>query len=182
MERLWLDSNGLTSSSFSLITDIVISCKVKILWIDGNDDIVGENEDFDSVLSDPSSVLEVLHMSDINLSSKVAIKLFSTLPKKSNLKKLWVTSNEISDEATQSIATAVKSNTTLAELNFGFNPISGESAKFILNALQYNDSLSKLGLPEYSEEIIMDIKSQLEMIHEKRRSRGCHLKLDISFW
>ena len=101
IDRLWLDCNGLTSSSFSLIVDIVLSCKVKILWIDSNNMVEGV-EDFHSMLSEHST-LEKLHMTDTNLSLETAIKIFSALLANSNLRKLWITSNNVSDEASQTL-------------------------------------------------------------------------------
>jgi len=40
--ELWLDNNGLTTSSSSLISDIVLNCKVEQLVINGNHTIGGE--------------------------------------------------------------------------------------------------------------------------------------------
>ena len=170
IDRLWLDCNGLTSSSFSLITDIVLSCKVKILWIDSNNMVEGV-EDFHSMLSEHST-LEKLHITDTNLSSETTIKIFSALLAKSNLRKLWITSINISDEASQSIAVALKSNTTLTKLKMGTNPISGDSALLILDALQDNKTLIELGLPEYSEEIKAAIISKRDKILEMRKAMG----------
>ena len=58
---LRLNYNNLTESSSSAISDITIRCRVKVLDIYGNK-IVGENEMLYPIISDPSSVLEMLHM------------------------------------------------------------------------------------------------------------------------
>ena len=77
--KLWLDGcNGLTSSSLPLLSEIVTSCKVKVLWIDSND-IIGEDENIYNMLSDSSSVLESLHLADVKLSSTAAVYLFTAL-------------------------------------------------------------------------------------------------------
>lgn len=68
--KLWLVCNELMSSSFSLITDIVLSCKVKVLWINVNNIVEGV-EDFHSMLSEHSKS-ERLHMIDTNLSTETA--------------------------------------------------------------------------------------------------------------
>ena len=36
IDKLWLSHNGLTTQSFPFISDIIIHCKVKALWIEGN--------------------------------------------------------------------------------------------------------------------------------------------------
>ena len=178
---MWLDTNGLTSSSSSLISDIVLNCKIKILWIDGNK-IVGEDDDFYKMVSDPSSTLKVLHMADAKLSSKGAIKLFSSLAIGNTLKVLWITANEISDDASQTISETLKSNTSLVTLKMGGNPFNGESAQFIVSALMYNDTLKELGLPGYSEEVKAKIAIQLRIIHKKREIHACQVKLKVTYW
>jgi len=181
ISKLWVDTNGLTSSSSSLVSDIVINCKIKVLWIDGNE-IVGEDDGFHTMFSNPSSRLELLHMADAKLSSKGAIKLFSSLAIGNKLKVLWVTANEISDEASLIIFETLKSNTSLVRLKMGGNPLSGESAQHIVSALLHNDTLKELGLPGYSEEVKVKIAIQLRKIHEKRQIRGCHVKLEVTYW
>ena len=178
---LWLDNNGLTSSSSSLISDIVVSCQVKILWIDSND-IVGEDDGFHTMFSDPSSRLTFLHMADAQLSTKGAIKLFSSLAVGNKLKTLWITANEISDEACQTIFETLKNNTSLVRLKMGGNSFGGESAQLIVSALEYNDTLEQLGLPGYSNEIKTKISIQLRVIHEKRKTQECQVQLEITYW
>ena len=109
---LW--SNGITESS-SAISNIVISCRVKKLDIDGNN-TVGENERLYSIISDPSSVLEELYMSHTHLSSNAAIKLFTALSEGNKLRVLWIHHNDITGEAGEAIVMALRKNTPLAEL------------------------------------------------------------------
>ena len=180
--KLWLDSNGLTSSSSSLISDIVINCKVKTLWIDGNK-VVGEDDGFHNMFSDPTSVLEYLHMADANLTSTGAIKLFSSLAIGNKLKILWITSNEISDEAVPVICQTLQHNTSLIILKMGGNTFTEKSTELIVNSLKCNDTLKQLGLPEYAEEVKEKIKIQTSIINEKRESRSCRwVKLKVTFW
>ena len=178
---LWLYTNGLTSSSSSLISDIVVNCQVKVLWIDSYE-IVGEDDGFHTMFSDPSSRLELLHMADAQLSSKGAIKLFSSIAVGNNLKILWITANEISDEACQTIFATLKNKTSLIRLKMGGSSFGGESAQLIVSALEYNDTLEQLGLPRYSEEIKVNISLQLRVNHEKRKERECQIQLEITYW
>lgn len=181
ISKLWLDTNGLTSSSSSLVNDIVINCKVKTLWIDSNE-IVGEDDGFHNMFSDNNSALESLHMADAKLSSKGAIKLFSSLAIGNKLKVLWITANEISDEASDTISETLKSNTSLVTLKMGGNPFGGESALTIVSALQYNNTLKELGLPGYSEDVKAKIEAQLRIVHEKRKICACQVKLEVTYW
>ena len=181
ISKFWLDTNGLTSSSSSLISDIVVNCQVKVLWIDSNE-IVGEDDGFHTMFSDPSSRLELLHMADAKLSTKGAIKLFSSLAVGNKLKTLWITANEISDEACQTISETLRINTSLVRLKMGGNLFGGESAQLIVSALEYNDTLEELGLPGYSKEIKAKISVQLSIIHEKRIVRECRVQLEITYW
>ena len=181
ISRLWLDCNGITSSSLSLVSEIVISCKVEMLWIDSND-IIGEDDSFYTMLSNDSSVLETLHIADAKISSKGAIKLFSSLAIGNKLKTLWITSNEISDEACSIICETLKSNTSLTTLKMGGNSFSEESTQLIVNSLQHNDTLNELGLPECSEETKAKISSKIRVVLKEREMRGCRIKLNVAFW
>ncbi|XP_065892676.1 protein NLRC3-like isoform X2 [Dysidea avara] len=181
IRKLFLDCNGLTSSSSSLISDIAVSCKVKVLWIDSNE-IVGEDENFYGMLIDPSSKIERLHMSDTKISSAGAIKLFTALATGNKLKELWITSNDISDEACSTIATTLKDNTSLTKLNLGGNPISAESTRLIVKALQLNTTLEELVLPEYTEDERSTIVPLVETVNQIRVIRECQVRLNVKFW
>lgn len=134
------------------------------------------------MFSDNNSELESLHMADAKLSSKGAIKLFSSLAIGNKLKVLWITANEISDEASEKISETIKSNTSLVTLKMGGNPFGGESALTIVSALQYNNTLKELGLPGYSEDIKAKIEAQLRIVYEKRKICACQVKLEVTYW
>ena len=134
---LQLRNNGLTESSSSAISDITISCRVKELDISDNK-AIGEDERLYSIISDPSSTLEVLYMSGTSLSSNAAIKLFTALSEGKKLRKLEISRNDITDEACDAIIMAMKKNTSLVELGMGYKRISGENGKVIAQALQDN--------------------------------------------
>ena len=178
---LWLSFNGLTESSSSAISDITISCRVKMLYIRGNK-MVGEDERLYSIISDPSSVLEELYMSSTNLSSNAAIKLFTALSEGKKLRILWIGHNDITDEACDSIIMAMKKNTSLVDLTMKSNQISGECAQLIVQSLQHNNTLQELRLSDYCEHVKKRIKLSTEEVNKKRESRECQVKLIVHYY
>ena len=178
---LWLNNNGITESSSFAISDITISCRVKELNIYGNKTF-GEDERSYSIISDPSSMLEVLYMSFTTLSSNAAIKLFTALSEGKKLRILWISSNSITDEACDAIIMAMKKNTSLVELAMYNNPISEKCAQLIIEALQHNNALRLLFLPNYSEDAKKRIRLSVEEVNKKRESRECKVKLEITYW
>ena len=176
--RLW--NNGLTeSSSSSAISDITISCKVKKLYISGNK-IVGEDERLYSIISDPSSMLEELHLNFTKLSSNAAIKLFTALSegKKLRILSIYIINSNITDKAFYAIIMAMK-NTSLVELHMLSNPISAECAQLIIQAIQSNNNLRILQLPYYSEDVRKRIALLSREVNKKRESHGCQVKLSV---
>ena len=173
-----LDYNGLTESSSSAISDITISCRVKVLNINGNN-TVGEDERLYSIISDPSSMLEELHMWSTKLSSSGAIKLFTTLSEGKKLRVLGIAHNDITDEACDAIIMAMKKNNSLVRLYMQGNPISGECAQLIVQALQHNNTLQLLWLPRYSDDVKERIRLSAEEVNKKRESRNCQVKLEV---
>ena len=173
---LWY--NSLTESSFSAISDITISCRVKRLDI-GTNKTVSEDERLYSIISDPSSVLEELYMYHTKLSSNAAIKLFAALSDSKKLRILDIRSNDITDEACDAIIMAMKKNTSLVELYMHYNRISGECAQLIVEALQHNNTLQLLDLPFYSGDVKERIRLSAEEVNKKRENRNCEVKLMI---
>ena len=184
IDKLQLNYNGLTTQSSSLISDIVVTCEVKVLGIDGNDsgnDTIGENEQLYSILSNPSTMLEELHMWDTKLSSRAAIALFTALKDNNKLKKLYITYNAITDDACATITTALERNSCLVTLLMYYNPLTGEAIVNIVNGLKVNNTLELLGLPKCPEDIKKTISSLQEVINKNRESRGCQVKLRINY-
>ena len=182
IDELGLSSNGLTTQSSSLISDITVKCKVKELVIDDNHTI-GEDEQLYSMLSSPSTMLEVrLVMSYTQLSSRAAIALFTAVKDNNKLKELYITGNAITDDACDAITTALKSNSCLVTLIMYRNPLTGEAIVNIVNALKVNNTLELLGLPQCPEDIKKTISSLQEVINKNRESRGCQVKLVIYYY
>ena len=156
---LGLTNNGLTTQSSSLISELTVKCKVKELWIAGNDTI-GEDQQLYSMLTNPSSVLETLNMMGTQLSSRAATDLFTAVKDNNKLKELYINDNAITDDTCDAITTALKSNSCLVKLSMYTNPLSSEAILNIIQCLKVNDTLQLLGLPECPEDIQENIRSE----------------------
>ena len=171
ISELNLCFNGLTKSASSTISDITISCKLNVLKISGNQ-FIGENEGLYSIMSDPSSVLEILCIRNAKLSSSGAIQLFTALSDNKKLRTLIIDSNNITDRACGAIVTALKKNTSLIKMSLIDNPISGECLQLIVQALQDNSSLQRLWLSYmYSENVkerIRLLQSAAEIMRKEK--------------
>ena len=177
IDGLELSFNGLTTQSSSLISDLTIKCKVKELWIDGNDTI-GDNEQLYSILSSPSTMLEVLAISNTKLSTRGAIALFTALKDNNKLKELEIA---ITDDACDAITAGLEKNNCLVKLHIYHNPLTGEAIVNIVNSLKVNNTLAELMLPECPKDIKKTISSLQEVINKNRESRGCQVKLKIDY-
>ena len=176
IDCLQLNCNSFSSASSSLIVDTVIKCRVKELWI-GDNKTIGDDDQLYAMLSNTSSMLEILHLSYTKLSLNAVTKLFTTLAGEgSKLKILYLAGCNITNEACNVVATSMKQNHSLVELDIRKNPISIDAIKYIFQAIQHNDSLQKLLLPECPEKVI---RSQQQMVIKKRESRGNCLKLNV---
>ena len=181
IDQLGLDYNGLTTRSSSLISDITVKCKVKELLINDNETI-GEDEQFYSMLSNPCTMLEELHMYNIQLSSRAAIALFTMVKNNNKLKMLYIDYNAITDDACATITTALEKNSCLVRLSMWGNPLTGEAIVNTVNALNVNNTLEQLRLPRSPEGIRKTTSSLQEAINKNRESRGCQVKLMIEYW
>ena len=176
--ELWLSNGGLTPSSSILVSEVAISCKVKNLILDGNETI-GENVQLYSMLSHPSTALEILSIYQINLSSIAANTLFTTLEQNNMLKRLSIEFNDITDDTCPYIANAIKANGCLVTLWMHGNAITAEAISPILQALQFNNTLEWLRLPDYPDDVKRDIRSVEETINQNRKSHESYVKLII---
>ena len=179
--KLRLSDNGLTSQSSSIISDITVNFNVKMLRINDNRTI-GEDEQLYSILTNPSTMLEILDMHYTALSSRAAIALFTALKDNNSLKRLNIAYNDVTDDASDAITTALQRNSCLIKLYMYRNPLTGEAIVNIVNALRGNNTLSLLWLPKCPEDISKRISSLQEVINMKRQSQGCQVKLEIGYW
>ena len=177
---LVLDSNGLTVQSSSLISKLTQRLNVKELWIVGNETI-GEDQQFYTMLNNPSSVLEILDMVGTQLSSTAATDLFTSLRNNHKLKKLNIAINHITDDACDAITAALMNNSCLDTLTMYLNPLSSEAIVNIVQCLEANDTLQLIGLPNCPQATQENILSLKEAVNNKRASRGCEVELEVKF-
>ena len=178
IDELGLYDNGLTSESSSLISELTVKCKVKMLVIIGNHTI-GEDQQLYSMLTNPSTELEQLDMGRISLSSRGARALFTSIMKNNKLKELYIDHNAITDDACDVITTALQRNSCLVKLTMYSNRLSSEAIINIVRCLEVNDTLQLLGLPDFPQAIQENVRSLQEVVNKKRESRGCQVKLEI---
>ena len=180
IDDLWLNNNDLSSSSDSSLSDIVITCKVKVLDISSNKDVGETPHFFTIILTHPSCVIEELYMWYNNYSTtRPVMEVFSSLRENKTVKRLGIMGNNISDDECGVICDVLSVNNTLRELYMGDNPITGQASQLILDALKNNNTLEQLYLPYYPEDIKKEIRSLEQVVNEKRRR--CDVKLEIAF-
>jgi len=179
IEHLLLDNNYLSSSSDSILSDIIYSCEVQSLGIDNNN-AVGETEKFiTTVLSLPS--LKRLYMNRNKYSSnKWAKWLFTSLMHNKSLEVLEVAGTSISDDVCNVIVRALQVNDSLRELSLENNWITGEASILLVESLQNNNALHLLKLPKYSDNINKAIISLQEAVNKHRTNRQCNVQLEIN--
>ena len=178
IENVHLSANSLTSASAHYVSDIVISCKAKLLYLNGN--ILGETSGLSNIFKD--SVLEEIYIHSNKLHSLSAISLFKQLSGTgSRLRVLSLIYNNIDDKASNEIANALQTNDSLQSLWINDNPLSGEAALSIVKALQSNNTLQLLTLPRYPYEVSKSIRKEVKYINSIRRIRECYIELIIEF-
>ena len=185
IRQLWLCKNDLTSSSNGYLIDIVKSCEVEFLDISSNHGLGQKEELFHSMLSLPK--LQTLHIDDVNLSSNVAIAIFTILMEnKTNLKKLDIsnTAFNYTDEVCDIIGEALQANNKLRFLKIYSNDLPEHVIESMLTAIQKNTSnaLRKLILPpnctkDFQAQQILLVN---ETINMRRKQNNCK-RLCISF-
>ena len=180
ISRMQLGRNGLTTQSSSLISELAVKCKVKELWISGNQS-VGEDQQLYSMLTDPSNVLETLNMYDTKLSPCATITLFTAVKDSNKLKNLIIAYNGITDDACDAITTALETNSFLVKLSMHNNPLSSEAIINIVRCLEVNNTLQLLELPVCPQGVKENIISLQEVVNKKRKIRGYQVKLEIKF-
>ena len=180
IDYLQLSHNGVTRRSSSLLSELTVKCKVKLLMIDGNDTI-GEDQQLYSMLTNPSTELETLNMHNTSLSSRGAITLFTAVKENNKLKELNIGGNAITDDACDVITTALQRNSCLVTLYMRDNPLSSEAIINIVRCLEVNNTIQVLWLP-YCPEAIQNIRFLEEVVNKKRESRGCQVELWIKYW
>ena len=180
INELWLGSNSLTTQSSSMISKIVLNCKVKVLGLAVNN-TVGESLDIYSMLTHQNSMIQELNMNNTNLSSTAAIYLFTALKDNRKLKVLNIIDNAIGNAACDVIIATLEKNSCLAKLYMYGNLITSDALIRIVQSLQANNTLEFLGLAHCHEHAKTKMQSCQKIINEKRETQGCIVKLDLQF-
>ena len=142
---------------------------------------LGEDQQLFSMLTNPSSELNQLYMSDISLSSRGARELFTAITKNYKLVELNIANNAIADDACDVITTALQRNSCLVKLWMDSNPLSSEAIINIVQCLEVNNTLEFLELPNCSPTTQHNTRFLQEVVSKKRESQGCQVKLEISY-
>ena len=156
---------------------------MKWLVIDDNETI-GEDQQLYTMLSNRSSVLEILNMWGTRLSSTAATDLFTSLRNNHKLKKLSIADNVITDDACDAcdaITAALMSNSCLDTLSMRGNPLSSEAIVNIVQCLETNETMQLIRLPNCPRATQENILSLQEVVNNKRTSRGCQVKVEVKF-
>jgi len=178
IENLHLSANSLTSVSAHYISDIVVSCKSTLLYLNGN--VLGNTDGLLKLVQDTALVELYIHGNKLHTSS--AIILFKALQATSNkLKMLSLIHNDICDEAGVEIAATLQVNKTLECLWINGNPIGREAALIIVAALRDNNTLRLLKLPYYSYDLRKSITRKVKDLNKLRGSQGCYMELCVDF-
>jgi len=173
IKKLYLNNNDLSSVSDTLLSEIVITCKVKSLYISGNSTI-GETEQFmTKILTDPSTMINTLIMSDNKYSSHLwAVHLFSSLGKNKTVSKLQITGNNLRmhEEVYDAFWIGMSANSTLKHLYMNGNPIldNSNSQQRILEVLKNNSGLRSIMV---FKQVGVTNKT-LEQVNTERFQRG----------
>ena len=144
-----------------------------------NNIAICENERLHHIISDPSSMLEMLNLNHTKLSTIGAIKLFTALSDGKKLRQLSVRGSfHVNDRLCDAIIMAMKKNTSLAELEMFFAIISGECAQLIVQAHHHNNTLQWISLTclKSNEERIRSLVKEANL---KRKSCECRMKLRV---
>ena len=95
------------------------------------------------------------------LSSSAAITLFTILKDNNKLKGLYISYNDITDDALDTINSVPESNSCLVSLCMDGNPLSSEVIINIVQCLEVNNTLQFLNLlncPKGVQENIISLK------------------------
>ena len=114
MNELNLADNHLSTSSSKFIAEITLNKSIKALYIQGNH---LQDDEYLQILAQ-SDTLEVLDISENEIQTEGAIRIFRALKSRcSYLKKLILTNNGITKCAADEIGVALTTNNTLEVLN-----------------------------------------------------------------
>ncbi|XP_065900315.1 NLR family CARD domain-containing protein 3-like [Dysidea avara] len=143
LQHLDLDGNDLQGSGAIAISRSLQNVSM-ITSLHMNDNNISEDAADDiayTISSHSCTKLQELGLSRNKLQTAGIIKIMKALQRVSTLVKLWIDNNNITEEATGSIAAALSHNVNVQEFVIGGNNIRTEGAMLIAKALRGNSEL-----------------------------------------
>ena len=181
IRKFQLSYNGLTKSSASLVTNIVLTCAVEVLWISGNR-AIGESQELYKMLTDSSSMLTRLNLHSTSLSTVAARSIFTALKSTNKLKELWIYNNLITDDVADDVTAALTVNRSLEVLWMHRNPISEGTIATIVCSLKSNYTLQLLYVTVQSSAVKDRIRATEQEVNTNRRFEGVKSRLALHYW
>ena len=149
VNELNLADNHLSTSSSKFIAEIILNKSIKALYIQGNHLQDGE---YLQILAQ-SDTLEVLDISENEIQTEGAVRIFRALKsRRSYLKKLILTNNGITKYAADEIGLALTTNNTLEVLNLSHNKLQSTGIAEIMYSLN-KDNKTLMDLDVESNDI-----------------------------
>ena len=141
VNELNIADNQLSSSSSKYIQDIILNKSIKTLHIQGNH---LQDGDYLQILAQSDS-LEVLDISENEIKTEGAIRIFKALKSKHNcLKTLILTNNSITKCAADEIGLALMTNNTLEHLDLSHNKLQSTGIVKIMDSLTKGNKTLKV--------------------------------------
>ena len=141
LNKLNLADNHLSTSSSKFITDITLNKNITVLYLQGNH---LQDGDYLQILAQ-SGTLKVLDISENEIQTEGAVRIFKALKLKcSCLKKLILTNNGITKEAADEIGLALTTNSTLEVLGLSRNKLQSTGIVGIMYSLNNDNKTLKV--------------------------------------
>ena len=141
VNELNVADNQLSSSSSKYIGDIILNKNIKTLYIQGNH---LQDGDYLQILAQSDS-LEVLDISENEIQTEGAVRIFKALKSKHNcLKTLILTNNNITKCAADEIGLALMTNNTLQFLDLSHNKLQSTGIVKIMDSLTKGNETLKV--------------------------------------
>ena len=147
LKSLDLSSNYFKSESFVKIFDGMKNIAyLKKLSIGSNEITTLKAIDCITTFLFHNLELEELDLSNSFMQTGGVIKIFKSLRSISNLKKMYIHGNVITDEAADDIAVVLSQNTKLKEINISYNNLQTAGAVKIFQSIMHISTLTKFNI------------------------------------
>ena len=162
-EHACLSRKNFTDNDMKMITEEIISMKrVRILFLRGKEMTLTGIEILAKSI-EKNYTLEELYLTDIVLSND-AMEIFIKIISHSNLKRLCLNNNEISNQSAIVLANMLKSNRILTHLWLPKNRLSDQGINELFQALIHNQTLQILSLEWNLLQLDQTIQSLIDLL------------------